>query len=79
MITVLDCFQLAARCEAKALASEDNTKRSVFLAAAGFWRRLGNPPMPNEAARFTPSKSKDCGEKILRLKSKGGLTLQSRP
>jgi hypothetical protein len=66
MISALDCFQHAAKCEQMALAASDDPSRTVLLATAGHWRTLGkrgqNAGAVRHKSRHAPQASSTTAE-----------------
>jgi hypothetical protein len=57
MISALECFMNAARCEEKARASWDRADRAALQETAQIWRKLGEASKATEAKVDAPSVS----------------------
>jgi hypothetical protein len=57
MMSALECFMNAARCEEKARASRDRVDRTALQETAQIWRKLGEESKTAEATVNRPSDS----------------------
>lgn len=51
MMSAIECFTNAAKCEAMARAAQDEADRTVLLATAQHWRTLGELAKKMEGAQ----------------------------